>query len=294
MTSDRKYLLECNCQHKENLEILNEILGGVLDLDRLDIYARDTYFSGLKLVAFNLRSFLGSITIDITDGHPTFLTTTVGASYAINLLFSRRQIQSIIFRNPKTVAFQAMLNWALTTHIASGKQDDCIKIAMMEDDQLLDALLNSPSNSVCNVIRRIRSMKSYALVAKWPNEILGEDSQLIEHKRQRLKEYFQSLEVSEKGPAALVYEEHGFWPGADDGGREWLNPTRLLVVEERGRRVFLSEHIDYKSDVSHLARADLLKFLWVFVRDEDKKTEIEDTIEDILNPRLPVRQVVRR
>src|ERR1044072_6542151 len=273
ITKNKKYLRQCNHQHSQFLSVLNELVSGLLDLDRLDHYARDSYFSGLRQVSINVRGFLNNLCLsyDDNDTKQTQLSLTRdGASYAASLLFGKGQIISTMYRNPRTIALHTMINWALTTFLSDmgDKQkrgQTCLEISMMEDDQFLELIAKSLHEGCRYVSQRIRGMRPYQWVGKWSNMGPGVNQEGL---REKLAAYAQPL-APDGSPTVLFHYDDAFWHiGPSQESHDWLD-TGCLILEDSGE--FLKDHPDHRDNFIHLQDADKVKYLWVFCRSESEK-----------------------
>ena len=285
ITKNRKYLQQCGHGHAEFLGVLHELVSGLLDLDRLDHYARDSYFSGLRQVSINVRGFLNNLCLNYEgkEDKDTHLSLTRdGASHAASLLFGKRQIVSTMFRNPRTLSLHTMINWALTTFLADignvqRRSQTCLEISMMEDDQFLEEIGKSSVEGCRYVSQRIRGMRPYQWVGKWSNTIPGVNEDGL---RERLKEYSQPT-APDDSPLALFHYDDGFWNvGPARESHDWLD-TGCLVLEDTGE--YLKDHLDHKDNFIHLKDADKVKYLWVFIRshEEDDAKRVRSEINDL-------------
>lgn len=282
ITSDEKYLARCSHEHREFLGVGHELVSGLLDLDRLDHYARDSYFSGLRQVSINVRGFLNNLclTYSGSDARSINLSLTRdGASHAASLLFGKRQILSTMFRNPRTVSIHAMSNWALSAYLedlaATSKARKCLDIAMMEDDQFLE-MISTAAHTGCRYIsQRIRMLQPYEYVGKWPNEFSGSEDRV----ERDLKTFTSSL-AEDSSPLIITHFDDGFWqPGRPPASRDWLD-SGCLMLEDTKR--CLTEHPDYADSFSHLQRADRTRYMWIFSRDGERLKKIRREIADII------------
>jgi HD superfamily phosphohydrolase len=284
ITKNQKYLRQCVHEHKELLGVLNELVSGLLDLDRLDHYARDSYFSGLRQVSINVRGFLNNLCLsyeDTEEKHTQLSLTRDGASHAASLLFGKRQIISTMFRNPRTISLHTMINWALTAFLIDIGNPErqgqmCLEISMMEDDQFLELIAKSLHEGCRYVSQRIRGMRPYQWVGKWSNLGPGVNQEGL---RNRLAQY--SLPLAPDGsPLVLFHYDDAFWHiGPAQESHDWLD-TGCLILEDTGE--FLKDHPDHRDNFIHLKDADKVKYLWVFIRSESEtdaervKGEIND------------------
>lgn len=281
MTGDEAYLEGCAHSHRDLLFVVKELVSGLLDLDRLDHYARDSYFSGLRQVSVNVRGFLSNLRMKLPQPHkrdPLLSLTHDGASYAASLLFSKRQILSTMFRNPKTVSLHAMANWALTAFLqdcGSNCGRECTQVALMEDDQFLDSMVRSSHPGCRYIARRIRAMQPYALVGRWPKAVLRSRQETISFSLTKL-----SAELGdEEAPLVLVHFDGGFWASARPEGRDWLDTGHLLM---EGTEDFLTNHPDHASDFQHLREAENVKYFWVFAQQSADSAAVKARVETLL------------
>ena len=132
---------------------LKGLIIGIIDLDRLDHYARDSFFMGVKLGTFNILGFLRSITLDQRDavGHYENVHTLIskeGVPHVLQILFSKELLWSKALDAPKIRAYECMLSKAFSLG-----QKKLIKTTLSEsemliyrDDDLLNTLLQEDKN----------------------------------------------------------------------------------------------------------------------------------------------------
>jgi HD superfamily phosphohydrolase len=292
ITKNKKYMQQCKHEHQEFLGVVNELVSGLLDLDRLDHYARDSYFSGLRQVSINVRGFLNNLCLSYEDSEDkqTHLSLTRdGASHAASLLFGKRQILSTMFRNPRTIALHTMINWALSAHLEdlgdADRKKACLQISMMEDDQFLELIAGSLHEGCRYLCQRIRALLPYQWVGKWSNVEPGVNREGL---RERLREY-RSILASDNSPKVLFHYDDGFWNiGPARESRDWLD-TGCLILEDTGE--YLKDHPDHKDNFIHLKGADQIKYLWVFIRDEsdEEAKRIRDQMNEIFGIKTRIR-----
>ena len=237
MTEDNVYLDKCSHPHKQCLPVVKDLITGVLDLDRLDHYARDSYFSGLHQISINLRGFLNNLKIILPEHESVNETkralwalTEDGASYAASLLFNKRLLLSTMFRNPRSVAYHAMANWALTAYLddlvdPASLANECLRIALMEDEQLLGMFGNARHEGCQYIGQSIHAMRPYYFVGKWSNIDIK-----VEHitLRNRLDNLVNTLNIYNKRPEVLIHHDEGFWEWAPHTPQDWLGAEWLI------------------------------------------------------------------
>jgi HD superfamily phosphohydrolase len=288
MTGDEQYLEHAPHPFKADLPVVKELVSGVLDLDRLDHYARDSYFSGLHQVSMNLRGFLSNLRIiwpaETADGRPLLSLTPEGASYAASLLFNKRLLVSMMFRNSDSVSYHAMANFALTSYLQQFEGNDqllgqkCLAIALMDDEEFLQVISSSLEMASRYLGQRIRSMRPYVLIRRWVNSDLAAGAKRT---RVQLNEY-----VSRSGrddvPRLLIHYDKGFDTVAPSGSpQDWLDAA-YMVVESKGDPIPVTKHPDFAGDFRHLQESERLKYLWIFARDDEIKSEALGELDSLV------------
>jgi HD superfamily phosphohydrolase len=281
ITGDRTYLSNCPHDHKAFLGILHELVSGLLDIDRLDHYARDSYFSGLKQGVINVRGFLNNLCLTYGDNmdNPHLSLSEGGVSAAATLLFGKRQITATMLRNHRVLAFESMINWALSAHLqglGKAKADACLTIALMEDAEFFETIANSMHAGCRHMCQRIRAVQPYHYVGRWPNDEVGVNQSKL---RLELDDYVNSSN-KDGMPTVIIRFDDGFW-GRPEASRDWLDTGRLLV-EDGGRGQFLTVHLEHKDNFVFLRDAGRVKFLWVFVLNDADKARVGREVSNLL------------
>lgn len=291
MTGDVQFRERCSHKHRAALPVLKELISGVLDLDRLDHYARDSYFSGLRQVALNVQGFLANVRIrfpqveaaderwqvSLTGEKAYFTVTDDGASHAASLLFSKRQIVTTMFRNPRSVALHAMANRALSLSIRALAESDrplhALQVAMMQDSEFMLSLSSSQSDESRYIAKRLAGVQPYACVGKWPNASVSAN-------RPRLRR--DAEKVAERN-GLILYADRGFWQRRpNEVAREWLD-TGAIMLDETGRP--LTEHGDHRNDFAHLRESGNVSYLWAFSPENGTAREKTRELDDLFHAR---------
>lgn len=275
MTGDGDYLTGCTHGHQQNLLVVKELVSGLLDLDRLDHYARDSYFSGLRHVSINVRGFLTNLTVCPGADGPLISLTNDGAAYAAGLLFSKRQILNTMFRNEKTLALHAMINHALDVHLLHlpkiTRERAALGIAWMQDYELLNQLCYSECQQARGMAQRIRSIRPYACVGKWTKDDLGTGLS-----RRDLEAW---VERHSQRSAILTHWDDGFWKlGRPSESRDWLDSGRLVTDDTKRP---LTDHPDHREDFTYLREANKIKYLWVFCSEDADIGRLQTAIREL-------------
>lgn len=272
------------------LRILKELVSGILDLDRLDHYARDSFFSGIKQVVVNVYGFLNGVRIGYDENQlPKIILTEEGASHAASLLFNKRQLISTMFRNSQVLSYSAMVNWALSCYLSGLPNNDIasksLEIALMDDDEFIKCLVNKEAPGSCrDIMKHICNISPYMLVGAWPDDrISSEWESVIDNFRDK---YELSFYDGNEAPCAIIHKEKGF--GYDkktkrEASDDWLNTDKLYLQDGRTP---LTDHPKYQSDFEHLRVAGKNRFIWCFAKNKDKVKQCRDYLVPVLG--IPV------
>jgi HD superfamily phosphohydrolase len=282
MTGSSEYLSGCCHDHKEDLAVVKELVSGLLDLDRLDHYARDSYFSGLRQVSINVRGFLTNLRVEPHSDGALISLSRDGVGAAASLLFSKRQILTTMFRHPKTVSLHTMANSALSKFLESVASEDlrlstALRVAWMEDYQFLDAMSKSVDPYVHGLVRRIRALNPYSFVGRWVRDDIPVDateSSVVEF----ISEYHHR-----KGNEILCHFDDGFWTiGRISEPKDWLDSSRLITDDTRRP---LTDHPDHRDDFSFLREAAKRRCVWFFASDAAGVDEARQSLTSFLRAR---------
>jgi len=278
MTGDKEYLEECNHHHKSELGVVKELVSGLLDLDRLDHYARDSYFSGLRHVSINLRGFLTNLRFE-PDGDRAFLSLSAdGAAYAAGLLFSKRQILGAMFRTPRAVALHAMANAALTSYLEAlqpkERSEASLRIAWMQDAEFLDCMAAGTSDISTRIVQDIRALRPYRLVRKFTR------ADLPAKITRKSLEAFGGDASRRHASTVLVYFDPGFFDRARPReSQDWLDTGRL-ILEDSGTP--LTEHPDHKADFAYLREPDRSRHVWIFCENDSILSKVGAEVDELI------------
>lgn len=158
----------------DSLNLIGNLVSGVVDVDRLDHYIRDLYFTGAGLSVFNVFKLLNAICLDATTGKVYIDEDTIPQVF--NLLHAKESLRRYVFEDPKNMAFNAMLNYCVSAYLEAqglkalkcnnGHEPRSIEdLLTLYDDQLLSELelVNTPA-SIKQMIYLIRSGQPYDLI----------------------------------------------------------------------------------------------------------------------------------
>ncbi len=169
---------------ENNEDPISELICGYLDLDRLDHYYRDSFFTGLKLASISIKGFLDSIIIDIDSEKPKVVLRPEGLPHVLQLLFGREMLWQRAFDSDINRAYQSMFVKAVDSLLKNNKEL-IDKLPFMNEDELIVNLYSS--NKSKDLTERIFSRKPYYLLYK--KQTTMNEKELINAFNNFLKKY---------------------------------------------------------------------------------------------------------
>jgi HD superfamily phosphohydrolase len=152
---------------RQKISVMTELVSGLIDLDRIDHYLRDTYFTGLKTAAVSPVALLANMTLvpaPYGDYHQCLIyLTEEGILQAFALLEGRDTLRNYVFDNLQNIAYIAMLNTALELFL--DKNPHLVnEVPFWTDGYLLNQLSNSGDERILKLVSRIVTSKPYYFV----------------------------------------------------------------------------------------------------------------------------------
>jgi len=142
---------------------LTSLLEGVVALDRLDYYNRDSFYTGVGMATMHVLGVLRHLYLDLTVDPPVAGIWEDGVWHAIELLLLRQSLWKRVFSHPETCAYDAMLSTALSMALRS-RCVEAADIPFMEDDDFLEALERCEISRA--LIQGIKRKRPYVLAHK--------------------------------------------------------------------------------------------------------------------------------
>jgi HD superfamily phosphohydrolase len=284
------YLSERTPQQQAQLRVLHELVSGLLDLDRIDHYRRDNYFTGLRTgTAVNFPCLLSGLVVfydaSTPDKAPELRLSSSGIGQAIALLQSKERLNEDCFEHPHNIAYESMLHYAFNLDILGEDcydKDSCplldekartraLDLLVSTDEELLFRLRDSPARKVKDTAFRILN--------QWPFVPAGRVSFPLEHGK-TLREIRSTVaELANIRTVELIVRGlYGF------GSRklakrtgEWLDLHRLRHAD--GRRLVDGK---YRRQIEHFKQAQdaTTEHLWFFATTEAKAKRIQSVLGD--------------
>jgi len=279
---------------KRQLVVIHEFVSGLLDLDRIDHYRRDVYFSGLRRgTGLNFRRLLDGITVRYeetsSNGNGNLILSGDAFGQAVTLLQVRERLTYDLFQNPAVLANEAMLNRAVCLYARDKglSADDVFDLLYWSDEELLLTLARSDPAAVREITYRILNRIPYAFVDKidcgdWHPSVTNTNglAQIIERE---IEEEDGDLLFSLTGPWKW---ETQVIPGLPNErvtqavpSQEWFQHNRVKTVQH--------SQVDRDRDVEQLKalRSDSTRCLWLFRSeqpDEQSRSRIMNSVRDRL------------
>jgi hypothetical protein len=181
-----------------------------------------------------------------------------------------------MFRNDKTIALHAMINHALDVHLqhlpsTTAREHAALRIAWMQDADVLNLLSVSDCQQARDVAQRIRAIRPYTCVGRWTMNDLG-----VGVTRADVDEWVQR---HQRQGVILIHHDDGFWKlGRASDSRDWLDSGRLVTDDTRRA---LTDHPDHREDFAYLREANKLKYLWIFCSDETDGSRLKQAMYEL-------------
>ncbi|MBO1224625.1 MAG: HD domain-containing protein [Candidatus Scalindua sediminis] len=167
------YFNGIEARKQKYVKMLKNLTSGLIDLDRMDHYRRDSLFMGVKLSNFSVLGLLDDVVLTM-DG---VMLREDGITHAISLLHGKESLVDGIFDDPINVAYEAMLNKAIEIYIddkTSYKKDEVLgvlkSIIFLTDDELLNMLENDENNTIKRLVFDIKNRTPFKQLFRSPFE----------------------------------------------------------------------------------------------------------------------------
>jgi len=293
ISGDEKYLPRKRSEKRAELRVLHELVSGLLDLDRVDHYRRDNYFTGIRAgMNLNFPSLLGGITIyyqKAGDNRPQLWLSPFAIGHAISLLLSKERLTEDCFENPHSIAYEVMLHHAFNMYflgedyyelnkvgsVPEPRKKEVYDLLASTDEQLLIHMSQNGGARVREIVFRIFNKRPYTPISRLRIRV-GHDWGALRSIR---KEISRIADVPKTDVVVRVSKNFGMGkPGIRTG--EWLDLEQLRNAE--GKHLSDSK---YKLHIEHFKKAQdkLAEYeqIWLFSTDEGKAKRVADGLPAI-------------
>ncbi len=277
----RKHLSD-HRKYKES-KIVHQLVSGLLDLDRMDHYRRDAFFSGIHSGGYiNIEGLLEGMLIYYYDNGKEddfeIRLSPQAISHAKELLSAKEELTSSCFKDKQNLAYDAMLHKAINIYTGVYKLNgDKFSLTQLEkafllfflsDDELLNELMSSGPTEVKKITFRIQNRLPYLYVQK---------------KDINTKRYpnLRKLKKAIATQCGLQQHDIVIRPSKTYGlnkkpTEEWLNLD--FLYDENG--VNLRNREEHSSFVKHYKDVQELSpnIVWFFAKDKVHKDKIAEGI----------------
>jgi len=261
----------------KKMKALSGLVEGVIDLDRIDNYNRDSYFMGLKLSNYSIKELLESIVIELSpyDGKgnhdPCICIREEGELHVQQLLFSREHLWKKALDIDVIRSYECMLNEAVD--LVFKEDSDAGKIFLMTDDELMNLISLFESSRNSDLLSRIRTRRPYVVAF---NKKLTLDKDEKETRR-KIRNIFDTWKTENK------FERSEFI----------LNiPPKFGETESQWLDVFIKSDYElktmrdkYENLISHFNRQNMMRrnTIRIFARDNEILDNHEKELDDLEN-----------
>lgn len=267
------------------LAAARELVSGVIDLDRLDHYHRDSHFTSVRGGDFNIRSLLRHLALADTEENPTLRVSLIGdgVQHAFQILYAKGMLTDTVFHNEHNLAYEVMLNDAMNAHWSEASEEFRVFFPFYDDSELFEALAISPSRRARWMIQRIRRRQPLKCVGKFvlPPGVLGELGGDSEARRARFREEFRKAQRT----AGILDDDECFLRldrrfGKLDGDSEWMNLRE--ICDRNGTP--LANLVDHGKFVDYVRQREEVRArcFWVFVGRADARVRVEAMASGLL------------
>ena len=266
---DLRTIYEALTGNKE-LYPVNQLVNGVIELDKMDSCSRDSYFTGLALANTNIKGILESVIIDATE-EPKILLEEFGIPHVIQMLSRRETLMDRVIDNDYIRGLEAMLSRGVEIAIDQGLLDKD-KVIFYTDDELLHALLKCEDGGgvIKNLVKSVLARRPYPYSYIWrvPAEAKSEDVYNL------LAELRDGGDLTE--PKILSFVPKGF--GKIEGDEEvWL--IDLLVMEREEPLSKIKERIMGDLKEQEVRRMSTIRF---YFKDEKIGRELKKDLNKVV------------
>lgn len=284
ISANKEDLDAFDTRQQAELRMLHELTSGLLDLDRVDHYRRDSYFTGMKFASnLNFGPLIGGFSIWYDPHKPQpqheVRLSASAIGHALALLHGKERLVQDCFENMDNLAYEVMLSQAINCAVfgddfyapgyALGEQRDRItrrvfELLLTTDDELLVALEGCGSKPK-SIVARIRNRRPFSCLGKvtWRRR-----TEVPDVREMRL----MILQRSAVQPDDVLLRFHKYYAGPRK-----LRPTEWLHLDslndEKG--LPLEHHLEYKKQIEYFKRVqdEDTNTFWVFTPSEEAQTQ---------------------
>ena len=268
---------------KASLRVLHELTSGLLDLDRIDHYRRDSYFSGMKFASnLNFSSLLNGFSIWYSEAteedqeaseHEVRLSRE-SIGHALTLLHAKERLIHDCFEHVDNLAYEVMLHHAFNYLVFGDRfyrnggeaQDDiealkkkALELLMSTDEELLIQMENAGGRAQ-EISHRIKNRRPYKCIGR---RVVGRRGHTT---MKGIRQALSRLSDVSQDDFVVRLGKH-FGAARDRRPIEWLHLDSLN--DENGYP--LSEHEEYREQIKHFKRVQEANgnILWLFTPSEE-------------------------
>ena len=248
---------------------LHELVSGVIDLDRIDHYHRDSHFVSIKAGEFNIHGLLNNMVVvdsdDLSRIHIQLISDGIG--HAFQMLYAKKRLCETVFHNVHNLAYEVMLNYAINQHWNVADDNFRVFLPFYDDSQLMYTILESKNEFARKAIQHIRLRKPFTCVGKYILNELAFDKLGVDMQTRRLAfidRFNMEMKIHNIGKnECFLRLDKNF--GKSDEDNEWMDLTQILGEDGQP----LSKIEDHMNFVEFIRQSDKLRSrtFWLFVSD---------------------------
>lgn len=286
ISGEAKYINRIDKADHLYLKLAHHLVSGLLDLDRVDHYRRDSYYTGLKFGSnLNFAGLLGGMTLhyyvdELRQEDVRFeLRLSSGAiGHALTLLHSKERLVHDCFEHPSNVSYDSMLHRAINLYVgindSKGNKltrqqiDKAYELFFLTDDELLFKLMSEGNDKVKEIIVRIQNRKPFIYLGKG----------IVKHKKNSLRILREKLiENTKLSYDDIIFKAAKHYASTKVPTDEWLHLHYLF--DDKGNN--LIEDRDYEEQIRYFERIQDhgRNLVWFFTPDPSKSEILDNALK---------------
>jgi HD superfamily phosphohydrolase len=283
ISGQTKYLERIDEDCRFDVNLAHQLVSGLLDLDRIDHYRRDSYYTGLKFGSnLNFAGLLGGMTLhyysDSENKEPQFelRLSSDAIGHALTLLHSKERLVHDCFDHPANIAYDAMLHLAINAYLGireghkldEAQVEKAYDLFFLTDDELLTQLMEAGDETVRGTVLRIRNRMPAIFVGKCKVKA-------TKNSLRKLRKIVVDEAKCSMGDLLLRPVKH--YGSRSIPTIEWMHLHYLF--DEHGNN--LADDRDYEEQIKYFQRVQdqARDWVWFFTPDQSKAQKIREAIQ---------------
>ncbi len=300
ISGDRdKYLAAKTDRKQVKCLVLHELVSGLLDLDRVDHYRRDNYFTGLRTgTGLNFPSLLSGICIYYNPAAPNhkknlrkktkpeddleFRLSSTAIGPAISLLQTKERLSEDCFEHPDGIAYEVMLHQAFNMFLFGDQFYESENVDLVDEELICDLLFSTDEQLLFRMgqanIEKVDEI-IFRILNKLPYQSVAKLSFRPDHpwSIKEIRNEIVSLSGVSKTDIVLRASKKFGERDLSKRPQEWLALDRLR--NESGKHLSNGK---FKAQIRHFQAAqDKPDYLWLYCPDSDTAEKVVNVLSGV-------------